>query len=223
MRSLTELNVGENKIAVLPDLAKLTRLKRLAAHGNNLVVSPDISKLAALERLELDYNQLEEWPKLGSHPVLSVIELAKNRLSTIPQGVMDARKLPKLRELKLGEQRDERLSELPDEVGLLRVSKLDLQGNALQALPESFYSIHSLHTVNLSYNQIVDLDGKISQMRNLKVLLMQHNKLSRLPHTMAEMHWLQRVGLVGNNVSETDSVFEQLESICGKNGGRIVA
>ena len=31
------------------------------------------------------------------------IELAKNRLSTIPQGVMDARKLPKLRDLKLGE------------------------------------------------------------------------------------------------------------------------
>lgn len=77
------------------------------------------------------------------------IELAKNRLSTIPQGVMDARKLPKLRDLKLGEQRDGLLSELPDEVGLLRVSKLDLQGNALQALPESFYAIHTLETVNL--------------------------------------------------------------------------
>ena len=49
LRSLTELNVGENKLAVLPDLSKLTRMTRLAAHWNNLVVAPDVSKLAALE------------------------------------------------------------------------------------------------------------------------------------------------------------------------------
>ena len=108
-------------------------------------------------------------------------------------------------------------------MGLLRVSRLDLQGNALQTLPESFYAMHTLETVNLSYNSIVDLDMKISQMRKLKILLLQHNKISRLPHTMAEMHWLVRVGLVGNSVAETDSVFEQLEAICAKNGGKIVA
>lgn len=83
--------------------------------------------------------------------------------------------------------------------------------------------MHTLETVNLAYNSIVDLDMKISQMRKLKILLLQHNKISRLPHTMSEMHWLVRVGLVGNNVSETDSVFEQLETICAKNGGKIVA
>jgi hypothetical protein len=49
LRSLTELNVGENKLAVLPDLSKLTRMTRLAAHWNNLVVAPDVKKLAALE------------------------------------------------------------------------------------------------------------------------------------------------------------------------------
>ena len=49
LRSLTELNVGENKLAVLPDLNKLTRMTRLAAHWNNLVVAPDVRKLSALE------------------------------------------------------------------------------------------------------------------------------------------------------------------------------
>ena len=243
LRSLTELNVGDNRLPVLPDLAKLTQLQRLAAHWNNLVVAPDLSKCVALERIELDQNQLEEWPKLGAHPGLESIQLAKNRISTIPQGVMDRRRLPKLRELILGDQQEGRLSELPDEVGLLRVAKLDLQGNGLQSLPESFYAIHSLETLNLVNNSIVELDVKISQMRKLKILLMQHNKLSRcdptapshprpltqvvtvrrLPHTMAEMHWLERLGLVGNSVSETDSVFEQVEVICKKNGGKIVA
>ena len=77
------------------------------------------------------------------------IELAQNRLTTIPQGVMDTRKLPKLRDLKLAEQQEGLLRELPDEVGLLRVSKLNLQGNALQSLPESFYAMHTLETINL--------------------------------------------------------------------------
>ena len=62
---------------------------------------------------------------------------------------MDTRKLPKLRNLKLTEQQEGLLCELPDEVGLLRVSKLNLQGNALQSLPESFYAMHTLETVNL--------------------------------------------------------------------------
>lgn len=62
---------------------------------------------------------------------------------------MDARKLPKLRDLKLAEQQEGLLRELPDEVGLLRVSKLNLQGNALQSLPESFYAMYTLETVNL--------------------------------------------------------------------------
>jgi hypothetical protein len=49
LRSLTELNVGENKLGVLPDLSKLTNMKRLAAFWNNLVVAPDVRKLSALE------------------------------------------------------------------------------------------------------------------------------------------------------------------------------
>ena len=66
---------------------------------------------------------------------------------------MDTRKLPKLRDLKLAEQQEGLLHELPDEVGLLRVSKLNLQGNALQSLPESFYSMHTLETINLCAQQ----------------------------------------------------------------------
>jgi hypothetical protein len=62
---------------------------------------------------------------------------------------MDTRKLPKLRDLKLGSQQEGLMHELPDEVGLLRVARLDLQGNALQTLPDSFYAMHTLETVNL--------------------------------------------------------------------------
>ena len=84
-----------------------------------------------------------------SRSIIGRIQLAKNRLATIPQGVMDSRKLPALRDLCLSEQRDELLSELPDEIGLLRVAKLELQGNAITHLPESFYAMQSLHTINL--------------------------------------------------------------------------
>ena len=69
---------------------------------------------------------------------------------------MDTRKLPAVRELKLAEQQDGLLSELPDEVGLLRVTKLELQGNALKMLPDSFYAMNSLETLNLCETLIVD-------------------------------------------------------------------
>ena len=62
---------------------------------------------------------------------------------------MDTRKLPALRELSLSDQRDGLLSQLPDEIGLLRITKLELQGNALHELPESFYAMHSLTYVNM--------------------------------------------------------------------------
>ena len=49
LRELTELNVSDNKLAVLPSLHHLTKLRRLAAFWNNLVVAPDLSQLSALE------------------------------------------------------------------------------------------------------------------------------------------------------------------------------
>jgi Leucine-rich repeat (LRR) protein len=48
LTSLQELNVGDNKLPVLPDLSPLRNLQRLAVFWNNLVVPPDVSRLAAL-------------------------------------------------------------------------------------------------------------------------------------------------------------------------------
>ena len=92
-------------------------------------------------------------------------------------------------------------------------------------------------TDDRSSNQLSELGPGISQLKNLRVLLIQHNRLTRcaavlskpqnlcsctwlnrasgrLPASMAEMKSLERVALVGNNIKAADSVVEQLVETC---------
>ncbi len=106
------------------------------------------------------------------------------------------------------------LKSLPESFGLLRHLKtLDLNGNQLQSLPESFGLLHRLETLDLSFNELRSLPETFGNLSNLQWLSLWRNQLQSLPKNFGLLSRLQSLDLRFNQLQSLPESFKQLSSL----------
>jgi internalin A len=78
---------------------------------------------------------------------------------------------------------------------------LNLRGNELTSLPESFGKLSALDTLNLSSNELQTLPDSFGNLASLTVLNLSDNWLTRLPDSIGNLTSLITLDLSGNRLS----------------------
>ena len=181
--NIVELDVSHNFISSLRngDLeSTASSLKRLDLSGNRLTYLSDES--------------------LYSMATLEVLKLADNQLAALPPTVFN--KSQQLKELHL---QNNSLTLLTPELfnGLEHLVVLNLSHNAIAShllSHDTFASLTSLRVLDLSYNQLTDLDF-LPSFPNLEALILDHNQLEEL--TNVPFH-LKRLSVSHNKLKQID-------------------
>ncbi|GAA5126210.1 protein kinase [Luteolibacter yonseiensis] len=157
--TLEILNLSDNQLAELPDdLPRLKKLRIIFCSGNRFTRLPEV---------------------LGGCPDLEMIGFRGNHIGSVPAAALP----PNLRWLVLT---DNRISELPPEIGLCkRLQKLMLSGNLLTALPAEMSALKSLELVRLSANRLEKLPGFLLSLPRLAWLAFGGNPCSPVPAVTA--------------------------------------
>ena len=140
------------------------RLETLAVHDCNLkIVDSRMLQLRNLRILDLSKNRLqklpEDWWTLSQ---LSEIKLSENQISEIPAGLCKGHLTTNLR-------------------------LLDLSHNKIKQLRPYVCELQGLVTLNLNHNQLVNLPFSMSNLRQLRSLLVTNNQLRTLPAHFSQL------------------------------------
>ena len=155
--TLEKLDVSQNELIALPELASLPELRELLLNHNQLGLLPSLAALVELKLLEASHNRLAALPEdlgAGAAPPLARLGCAHNLLATLPRSL----------------------------VGMTSLEQIDLSHNKLSALPDGLSALTQLRSVALGHNQLRALpDDLLAHLPpQLEELGLEHNRLGAL-------------------------------------------
>ena len=96
-------------------------------------------------------------------------------------------------------------------VGVLELKQLqtlDISRNAFEQIPDTLCEqLHSLVTLDCSFNKLINLTNCISQLVNLKELNAAHNKIISLPDELGDLAYLKVLNLSENLLREIPGII----------------
>ncbi|KAI9732267.1 MAG: hypothetical protein M1818_007586 [Claussenomyces sp. TS43310] len=200
MTSLRDLKLAHNNLSGELD-ARLTRLQNLEAidvQQNHLESLPrGISELVRLRVLNLSRNHIASFSldwfqdlpltqllitnnKISGHlsyaedielPHLQLLDVTSNTLTSLTS---DRLRLPAIYQLSCSANR---LTQLPDMSSWQSLLTLSANDNSISSIPEGFTCLPKLKTVDLTGNDLRQLDDRIGRMENLDTLNISGNPL----------------------------------------------
>ncbi|KAH8390433.1 hypothetical protein KR200_000838 [Drosophila serrata] len=151
MRSLQKLDLMQNDLTCLPE---------------------DMGLLRKLECLYLQHNDILELPNFEGNEALSELHASNNFIMTVPKAMCS--NLPHLKILDL---RDNKITELPDELCLLRnLNRLDVSNNTISMLPVTLSSLAHLISLQVDGNPIKTIRRDIIQCGTTRILKTLHER-----------------------------------------------
>jgi internalin A len=169
LTNLTRLNLGNNKITDISFLGSLTNLTELDLNYNKITDISFLGSLTNLTALHLGYNQITDISFLGSLTNLTTLNLNYNQITDISF----LGSLTNLTALHLGYNQITDISFLGP---LTNLTRLHLNNNRITDI--SFLgSLTNLRTLNLSYNQITDISF-LGSLINLTKLYLYNNQIT---------------------------------------------
>ncbi|KMZ03751.1 leucine-rich repeat-containing protein 40 isoform X3 [Drosophila simulans] len=171
---LTALLLPNNHIKELPpDLVNMRSLQKIDLMHNDLTSLPeDMGLLRKLECLYLQHNDILELPEFEGNEALSELHASNNFIKIIPKAMCS--NLPHLKILDL---RDNKITELPDELCLLRnLNRLDVSNNTISVLPVTLSSLAHLISLQVEGNPIKTIRRDILQCGTTRILKTLHDR-----------------------------------------------
>ncbi|EDW25000.1 GL24452 [Drosophila persimilis] len=165
---LTALLLPYNHIKDLPpDLVNMRSLQRLDLMQNDLTCLPeDMGLLRKLQFLYIQHNDILELTDFEGNETLTELHASNNYISNIP--VRMCENLPHLKVLDL---RDNKITQLPDELCLLRnLNRLDVSNNSIDTLPVSLAALAHLISLQVEGNPIKSIRRDILQCGTSRIL-----------------------------------------------------
>jgi Leucine-rich repeat (LRR) protein len=218
LETLTELDITGTSLKEIPDyIGHLRSLRRLSVgspRANNenrgIVLPPALSNLTALQNIHLGHgvSAPPEW--MWDMRNLRALSICNDRIETVSAGIGRLTNLQKLRVY------GENISVLPDEIGRLPLSVLDLQCPRLTTLPASFSSLKKMKTLAIRHCNFPAIPGFICGWTELeRLILYMYNtfqgpptKLTKIPKNIGDLKKLRVLDL------ESTCIAELPESLC---------
>eukprot|EP00960_Hanusia_phi_P072776 767876-Hanusia_phi.AAC.5 len=194
LQQLEELNINRNKFVSIPrDVFQCTSLRRLFVANNKISEIPDlIESLKEMEEIDVSNNLVEDIPlQLGRLLKLARADFSGNVLKGVPvnltsagdevllnfwKAMYDSRRSNKFVASNLGMQ------DLPNQlVALTWLDSLDLSRNELLDLNTIVCTLTLLRNLDISDNKLVTLPDDIGNLTNLRHLNISDNRIRRLP------------------------------------------
>ena len=198
LRSLTQLDLGDNAVFDVSPLAKLDSLTALALYSNNISDIAPLAELHSLTYLHLSSNAISEITPLAKLHSLTRLYLGYNTISDVsPLSVLDS-----LTSLDLSH------SAVSDIAPLARLGSLEglgLDGNDITDVAP-LAELSSLTYLSLSRNAIFDL-APLAKLRSLTRLDIHSNDLTTIA-PLRELRSLTWLRLYSNAVSDVAPLTE---------------
>ncbi len=217
---LTTVNLVGLRLRSLPDCFEgdfVPTLRKLSLASNMLDdLPPSLANLEGLEELNLVNNRFQVLPECICRMTnLSMLHLHSNRLVTLPSAIA---RLQRVRSLVLDSNE---IAVLPSSMQSMRLQRLNLNKNALSAIPswisrlrdlehlsanenaiqdfpEACMECGALASLSLGTNAIVDMPTSIGRFTQLRALVLDWNRIEVLPLQIRHLSGLQTLRLEGN-------------------------
>ncbi|XP_034113488.1 leucine-rich repeat-containing protein 40 isoform X1 [Drosophila albomicans] len=165
---LTALLLPNNHIKELPpDIVNMRSLQKLDLMKNDLVALPeDMGLLRKLQCLYVQHNDIKELPSFEGNESLNELHASNNFIEQVPKDLC-----ANLPHLKIFDLRDNKISEIPDEVHLLRnLTRLDVTNNSIHQLPVALAHLAHLVSLQVEGNPIKSIRRDIIQCGTTRIL-----------------------------------------------------
>ncbi|CAJ1937486.1 unnamed protein product [Cylindrotheca closterium] len=210
LKSLTKLNLNENRLTSLSAIGSLTSLEDLNLNGNGLMSLPsEIGSLTSLTNLDLHYNDFPTLPsEIGSLTLITNLNVGETLLMSLPTEIG---RLTSLTRLELHESR---LTSLPSEIGFLTsLGLIGLDENGCSSLPSEIGNLASLTDLDMEWNGLVSLPSEIRGLTSLSRLNLRHNELTSLPSEFGRLTLLTDLNLYDNRLASLPTEIGSLTLI----------
>ncbi|KAK3090688.1 hypothetical protein FSP39_013756 [Pinctada imbricata] len=227
LEKLEILELSENQLTSIPEsIGRLKCLKICNLCNNKLEKVPEtLGDLSALEILDLSGNHLEELPaQMKSSSSLKKLLCDRNILTSMPLWVCD---LENAIEIAINDNQFQK-QVLTEEFGIVcqNLTSLDLGGNFMEKLPESFGKLKCLEKLHLGScigelerrafqngNWLTYLPTSFCELINLTEIHLDENLLRELPSDIGNLVNLEFIDLGQNVLHELPESFGDLQSL----------
>ena len=170
--TVTKLNLSHQHLTEIPKVVfEMKQLKTLILHDNKITEIP--SEIGQANKI----NELP--PTIGNLKKLELFRIGFNNLEFLPDEFCN---LESLTHLYLSYNK---LIALPDSIHKIPLQELYINWNQLKTVPNNFYDIGSLITVNFAYaGPLFILKEDICKMRRLETLFIDRPTLNFQPRCL---------------------------------------
>ncbi|XP_061181833.1 leucine-rich repeat protein soc-2 homolog [Saccostrea echinata] len=250
IRSLKAFYCDENKLTKLPlTLGLFTNLEILELSDNSLVVIQEgIGQLRSLKIFNVSNNKLEKiHNSLGDLENLEIVDLSRNHLESLPDHFHSVKCVQKFYadrnrladiplwvadmsealEISLSDNQFSKCA-INEKMGCTctKLTLLDIGGNFMDQLPDTFGSMKNLETLRLGScigelerrafqngNWLTYLPKSFCELTRLTILYLDENLLQELPDDFGNLINLEFIDLGQNALHELPESFCKLKSL----------
>ncbi|MEI7526824.1 MAG: WG repeat-containing protein, partial [Mariniphaga sp.] len=132
----------------------------------------------------------------------TALRLKEKGLHEIPEKVFE------YKQLKILLLSQNLLNRVPPEISSLsnNLFFLDISFNNIGELDREIGTLKNLTTLNIEGNQLISIPDEIGNLQNLKILQLSNNELSSLPEKIKNLNSLKELDLQGNIFSTTEKI-----------------
>ena len=171
-------------------------------------IPPSIKRCKNLEHLDLEHNQIKHIPSfIADLDSLRSLDLNHNRLKLSKSDIKHAAKVKKL---SIG---GNNIEKLPENIGILKCSNLNLGKNKLNSLPASCADLQQVHHLIFYENEFVTIPEEISGFDNLQHLDFYKNHIKEIPDFIGNYENLHYLYLSYNEIEVIPDTLRNLKNL----------
>ena len=188
---------------------KGNKIESIKLFDNNLKrVPPSIRHCKNLEHLDLEHNKIKHIPRfIAQLDSLRSLDLNHNQLKLTESDVKHASKVKKL---SIG---GNNIEKLPENIGILQCTNLNLGKNKLNSLPTSFADLKQVHHLIFYENEFVTIPEEISGFENLQHLDFYKNHIKEIPDFIGNFENLHYLYLSYNEIETIPDTLRNLKNL----------
>ena len=185
------------------------KIESIKLFDNNFKrIPPSIKNCKNLEHLDLEHNRIKHIPRfIAQLDSLRSLDLNHNQLKLTESDIKHASKVKKL---SIG---GNNIEKLPENIGILQCTNLNLGKNHLSELPASFADLKQVHHLIFYENEFVTIPEEISGFENLQHLDFYKNHIKEIPDFVGNFENLHYLYLSYNEIETIPDTLRALSSL----------